>query len=105
MGTTKKDPQKVSDLFAFWPYDTFPFMLGARVVEMREDGRVVAEGYTGLVFTPFKLMPREAGEKLWKQVETMRVDHRKAVSAVHAEWHAKLRDLVPFLPKKGVGEP
>lgn len=55
-------------LWAFWPYDRFPYLLSGRVVEQLDDGRVKVEGYTGMVFRPAFLSSGAAGERLHREV-------------------------------------
>lgn len=67
-------------LWAFWPYDQFPFLLSGEVVEQLEDGRVKVKGYTGMVFRPVYLASGAAGKRL--DLELRRV---RAAWAIHEE--------------------
>lgn len=87
MATTK--------LFAFWRYDQYPYILGAPVLEMRDDGFIKPEGYGGYCFKPIKLLPLEAGKKLYKTIEQLKKQHWEAESNLRKEWIKKLNDSIP----------
>lgn len=40
------------ELFAFWKWDSFPYVLGAKILDIKEDGRVLVEGYSSYLFRP-----------------------------------------------------
>jgi len=88
---------KSTPLFAFWHYSSFPYVLGATVLEMRDDGCVRTEGYGHMWFKPIKLMPVTPGKNLWKQIEKMRGEHREASNQFNNEWIRKINKLAPFL--------
>lgn len=63
-------------LWAFWPYDRFPYLLSGKVTEQLEDGRVKVEGYTGMLFKPVFLSSGAAGEKLSREVRRVAEAYR-----------------------------
>lgn len=63
-------------LWAFWPYDQFPFLLSGKVVSQLEDGRVKVEGYSGMVFKPVYLASGAAGERLHREVRRVRAAYQ-----------------------------
>lgn len=63
-------------LWAFWPYDQFPFLLSGKVVEQLDDGRVKVEGYTGMVFRPVYLASGGAGERLHRELRRVRAAYQ-----------------------------
>lgn len=67
-GREKADPVPPLALWAFWPYDRFPYLLSGRVKEQLDDGRVKVEGYTGMLFKPVYLASGAAGERLHREV-------------------------------------
>lgn len=87
-------------LWAFWRYDTFPYMLGAPVKEVLEDGWVTVEGYTGMKFRPIKLLPLKQGEKQWAKVSDLRSAHQETVRKLKREFNAKVQEVVGFDPLK-----
>lgn len=94
-----KDDTMNQQLFAFWKYDVFPYILGAAVLEMKSDGRVVVEGYGGAAFQPVKLLPLDAGRKLWEQLKELRIEHDVAEQRLRAESLRKAREIASFIPK------
>lgn len=92
---------KVKNLFAFWTYSSFPYVLGAPIDEMDEEGRVQAPSFgTGYWFRPIKIVPVAKGEKLMAQLEQLGEEEREAQSVLRQEFLGKVKELVPFLEKK-----
>jgi hypothetical protein len=87
--------RKITGLFAFWKYSSFPFVLGGTVVEMRPCGTVRTKEYVYMWFMPIKIMPVEAGKKLLAQLEKVRADEHTAQARFNKEWAAKIHDLLP----------
>lgn len=59
----KAQEQEVTGLFAFWRYDLYPYVTGAPITKMNDDGLVYAPSYQGW-FAPIKLMPLSKGVQL-----------------------------------------
>lgn len=85
-------------LFAFWRYDSFPYMLGGEVERMLPSGAVYIAAYRGS-FMPIKLLPLAEGKALWEKLETLRSECKGAHFAVDMEYTAKLEALAPFYPR------
>jgi len=98
-----KSPQATipQRLYAFWKYDSFPYVLGGTVEQMNKDGLVqTTEFGKGYWFKPIKLLPLDAGVTVQKALNDLREGHCKATKKLHQEWIAKLRNLFPE-PKVG----
>lgn len=87
------------DLFAFWEYDLFPYMLGARVSKIDEKGYVYADAYQGWV-KPFKILPPGAGQELYEKVKQLNSIKRDKEKELKSEFRAKLFDIIPYHPRK-----
>jgi hypothetical protein len=81
-------------LYAFWNYDQFPYVLHGRVVHMSGDGYVKIEGYSTMRFRPVLLMPVEAGEKLGEQINAVRAEHKEALAEFNVSWKDRVRELL-----------
>lgn len=88
------------ELFAFWGYDCFPWMLGARVVRFGKKGMVEPKGYTGYMFRPRRVVLAEEGEPLWEKIQQLREEHAAAISAVNNEFNDKLIKLFGEDPRE-----
>lgn len=75
----------MSNLYAFWKYDTPPYLLGGEVIEVREDGYVTIEGHAGYKFKPVSIVPIEKGIKLQKKLNKAETKYKKAVNAAREE--------------------
>jgi hypothetical protein len=84
----------VTDLFAFWRYDLYPYVLGAPITRMDDNGNAFAPSYQAW-FHPIKIMPLEAGKALGARLEQMRAEHRAARALLDTEWNKALFDLLP----------
>lgn len=92
---------KVKGLFAFWTYDSFPYVLGAPIDEMDEEGRVQAPIFgKGYWFRPIKIVPVAEGEKLLAKLELLTEEEREARNNLRQEFLSKVNTLVPFLKAK-----
>jgi hypothetical protein len=86
--------RKVADLFAFWDYDTFPYVLGAPVLEMNANGAVRPRGYGGYWFRPIRLVSLSVGQKVWATLEKLRAERRAAEKALNEQWRRKALDAL-----------
>lgn len=79
------------DLYAFWKYDLYPFVLGGHVVKMREDGSVETKEYGhGSYFKPILIMPSGPGEKLAAEIKELGRAHSDAIAELNREWRNKI---------------
>ena len=89
------------NLFAFWEYDTYPYMLGGKASKMNDKGYVYVDSYQSW-FNPFKLMPVAVGKKLYAEVENLRASYREADIQLKKEYVDKLFGVVPYHPKNKI---
>jgi hypothetical protein len=93
-----KNPQKVSGLFAFWRYDTYPYVLGGVVDMMDDQGLVRVPSYGNAWFMPIKLMPIRKGKELLgalKGPHGLEGQRRQALESFDALWDETLFALFP----------
>jgi hypothetical protein len=64
------------DLWAVWPYDTFPFYLCGEIDRFTEDGRVHVKGYSGMVFRPVTILHGQQGEDFRAYLNAARTVYR-----------------------------
>lgn len=89
-------------LYAFWPYDQYPYCNGGTVVAMDEQGKVETKEFgPGNWFTPFKVMPVEQGKELRGKLKQLEVAHRDALLKVKAEANRLLDDVLE-IPSRSV---
>lgn len=87
--------EPVSNLFAFWSYTSFPFVLGGPVVAMHADGRVLLATYGGMTVRPCHLTTKKAGAALLAELEKLRSQHAKEEKAFQAKWRSRAAELLP----------
>lgn len=98
--TKKKDMREgeVTGLFAFWRYDQYPYVLGAPVTKMDDEGRVYTPAYQGWV-TPIKLVPLKKGKALLDALQNyehgLEIQRRRALAVFDKEWDDTLFVLFP----------
>ena len=83
------------ELFAFWKYDLFPYVLGAKILEMKEDGRVLAEGYSSYLFRPIKILPLEPGRTLFAQLKVLKQEYDTNLELLKIDYDKKLLAIFP----------
>lgn len=79
-------------LYAFWKYDCYPYLLGAPVVEFRDDGFITAEGYRGCRFKPIKILPLEAGKALKAKLDALEQEYNEQQRALHETFRKRARE-------------
>jgi hypothetical protein len=97
----RKQP-KATDLFAFWRYDLFPYVLGAQVIEMRADGWVSTKGYGHYWFKPTKLLPLVEGKKLWERLLELQTNQRQKLHEFQLAHLHHLEEVAPWITKNGL---
>lgn len=63
-------------LWAFWPYDRFPYILAGEVLEQMPDGRVKVKGYSGMIFAPVYIASGRAGENMARELRRVSEAYR-----------------------------
>lgn len=93
-----KQDNEVTGLFAFWRYDQYPYVLGAPVTKMDDEGRVYAPSYQGW-FTPIKIVPLKKGKELLDALKNhdhgLEHQRRRALAEFDKKWDDALFVLFP----------
>ena len=101
-----KNPQEVTGLFAFWRYDQYPYVLGAPVTKMDDEGRVYVPDYQGW-FTPIKILPLQKGKKLLDALQNredgLESQRRRALAEFDKKWDDTLFVLFPEARHPDIG--
>lgn len=82
----------MTDPYAFWSYDLYPFVLSAPVKSFRENGSVEPKGYDGFVFRPLLVVPGEMGRPLGQKLKELEREHAAATKKLNEEFKQKTRD-------------
>lgn len=92
---------EIDQLFAFWRYDLFPYVLGGRITKMREGGAVETEEYGRVrTFVPFKILNLEEGKRVLAELENLRNQHDRAMEKLKAEFLVRREAILQVPPKK-----
>jgi hypothetical protein len=84
-------------LYAFWEYDHFPYVLGGEVTKMDDRGRVETVEYgPGFRFTPFKILPLDAGRNLMAQIKHIAAQYETSARKLRER---KLKEVTNLLPE------
>ena len=85
------------ELFAFWNYDSFPYLLGAEVDRM--DGNTVyPKGYGGHAFKAAFFLPVEYGESLKKELKALECEKRARQTELNEEFKERLDKILLTYP-------
>ena len=91
------------DLYAFWRYDIFPYVLHGEVSGGPDaEGRVTIKSYgKAYGFTPIRLVNKKGGQVLGERLDALRAEYKQAQADLDAEFHEKLAALsTSFLPER-----
>lgn len=87
-------PKEQPVWWAFWPYDSYPYLLSGEVGSFENEGKVTVKGYSGMVFKPVYLTQGDYGLKLHLLVRKLRaaysIHHESAVNAAQTVGRAML---------------
>jgi len=82
-------------LYAFWKHDTFPFLLGGEITEMRSDGMVETVGYgKGSWFPPVKILPLEDGRLMAMRLRQLKEQREQELSSIYAKYLDKRNEII-----------
>lgn len=89
-------------LYAFWRYDSYPYVLGGIVNRIDGRGLVSPIGYTGMWFKPLVIVTKSVGQSLMNRLVTLRTDKDRAQRKLDREWLQKVEELLsPCAIKQG----
>lgn len=84
-------------LFAFWSYDSYPFVLGAEVEELKGD-RVKPKGYGGYTFKHIYITDYDSGVVIMDKLNTLKVKYDKDKMELAKSYIGRAKEIAPFLP-------
>ena len=85
-------------MIAFWAYDGFPYILGGKVVETTDEGRVRIYGYGGYTFKPKFYLPDKEGEELISKLKEAKAARKKELKSIEKKFDSKLEVLLSNYP-------
>jgi hypothetical protein len=85
-------PKKKGKLYAFWPYDLYPYMLGGVVTNVFEDGSILLNEYGNCTFPSVVLVAGNPGKLLLERTKKLRAMLRDDEKELHNRYIALLRD-------------
>jgi len=91
---------KNMNLYAFWEYDQFPYVLGSPVREFLDNGMVKVTGFGGSTFRPILVVPLDEGERIQAKLQSLRDEYRAAQQEFEASWAKRTQGLPEPLQRK-----
>lgn len=82
------------ELFAFWKYDLFPYLIGGQITKLLSNGRVRTKEFGGYSFTPVKMLSVEEGAKLRSKLNDLKLARDKAIKEIELEYQQELNNLL-----------
>ena len=79
-------------LYAFWPHDQYPFVLGGEASKMRPDGYVYIESFRGW-FKPLRMFPVATGHEIHGKLKTSEDEYKKARAEFDISWGIRADQL------------
>lgn len=85
-------------VMVFWRCDTFPFVLAGQGT-LQDDGTAFVPSYQGS-FRPTHILPMKEGKELAAKLKALAAEQDIALTAVRAGFHARLKEIAPWVIKK-----
>lgn len=85
-------------MIAFWTYDGFPYILGGKVTDTTNEGRVKIDGYGGYIFKPKFYLPDKEGEELIIELRRIKAEREQMISDLKDDFKYKLEILLSNYP-------
>lgn len=89
---------KKQQLYAFWSYDQFPYILGGTVAKINDDSTVETKEYgPGYCFTPLKIVPLKAGMIIKQDLEKLKARRTKTLRGIELAFDEELKKQWCFI--------
>jgi hypothetical protein len=85
-------------MIAFWAYDGFPYILGGKVTETTDEGRVRIDGYGGYTFKPKFYLPDKEGKELILELRSIANEREEKLIDLKRDFDFKLKNLLSNYP-------
>jgi len=106
--TKRKAPEKadasplginvpVGTLFAFWPYDQYPYFCCGEVTRIRDDGLAAIKEFGNALFKPVLILPLSAGKQLKAKLQFLEHTYREETANLRKTADERLLNHVPEL--------
>lgn len=84
------------ELYAFWEYDLYPYLLGGTVTQITSTGAVKTKEFGNSLFRPIIILPLESGIQLANKLKELDSEYRKARCDIELDFTQKLFSALPF---------
>lgn len=81
------------ELFAFWKYDIFPYVLGGEVIKF-EGERVEVKGYEGCTFQPIKIMDIYTGKRIYEELNILKEEYDTKLKIFNNKFKSKAESIL-----------
>jgi len=88
------DAEALGGLWAFWGYDSYPYLIGGKVVKGYASGVVKVEGYGDHTFKPKMLILGKDGEALRDKLKALTTERDDMLKGVEETFRKKLDALL-----------
>jgi hypothetical protein len=89
----RKGFEPVRNMYAFWKYSGFPYVLGGPVLSMNNEGLVQVTNYGGAIFRPVYLTTLKNGQALQEKIVELEKARSIAEKEFHDSWRATVSNL------------
>jgi len=81
------------NLFIFWEYESFPYILGGIATNICEDGKFEVEGYPGFRFKAIACYPIAMGITIKQKLAILTKDYAKKRQHLEEEFKNKVKEI------------
>ncbi len=83
-------------LYAFWANnDRYPYVLGAEIDQILDNGLVRTMGYNGSLFRPVLIVPLAAGLAMQAKLDALREEYHIEEIGLRDTYRQKVTDIFP----------
>jgi len=87
----------IGPLFAFWPYDQYPYFCCGEVTRIRDDGLAAIKEFGNALFKPVLILPLSAGRQLKEKLQFLELTYREETVCLRKTADERLLNHVPEL--------
>lgn len=82
------------ELYAFWKYDLYPYILGGEIVSQGKDDGFYIKGYGNYQMIPNKIVSLKKGREFHKKLETLTRERKTKLDDIRREYESKRLELL-----------
>ncbi len=88
---------KPQRFFCLWATDEYPFIDGARLLQMHEEGQVECEGHAGYLKVPLKILLLAEGRRVHTQLKELKCQRQQELDKLQQKYEELAVEVAPWV--------